>query len=309
MVEHPGLSEDMMKKTYRRSLPVILILFFFLAAAPVITSGEGQKHFLWQARTQAATVYLLGSVHFMKKNAYPLSSVIEDAFARSDTIAVEANINDVGKKTLEKLRSTGFYGADDSIANHVSRETYAYITSEAARLGFPAAALDRQRPWFLAMTMSSMELMRAGYNPHYGIDMYFLTRAAGKKKIVELESIDYQIDLLAGLPDGEQESFLLYSLKDLSSLVQQVDALMAAWSKGDAAEIDGILERSVGNDESLKVVYRKIMTDRNRNMAKKIALHLTSPGTVFVVVGAGHLVGNAGIVELLKKEGFTVEQL
>ncbi|HOD74805.1 MAG TPA: TraB/GumN family protein [Syntrophorhabdaceae bacterium] len=298
-----------MNKTIRRSLPVILILLLFTVVIPARARAEGEKHFLWQAKTQTATVYLLGSVHFMKRDAYPLSPVIEKAFAGSDTIAVEANINDIGQETLAKLRAEGFYTGNDSIANHVSRETYTYITAEAARLGFPVASLDRQRPWFLAMTMSSIELMKAGYNPHYGIDKYFLTRAAGRKKLVELETIDYQIDLLARLPDKEQESFLLYALKDLSSLVQQVDRLMAAWTTGDSDLIAELLEKSVGEDESLKVIHRKILTERNRNMAKKIALHLGSSGCVFVVVGAAHLVGDKGIVELLRKEGFTVEQL
>ncbi len=298
-----------MKKTIRLSLPAILILLFFTAAMPAPARAEGEKHFLWQVRTPTATVYLLGSVHLMKKEAYPLSPVIEDAFARSDTVAVEANINDIGEETLARLRAGGFYGENDSIANHVSRDTYAYITAEAARLGFPLPALNRQRPWFLAITMSSIELAGTGYDPRYGIDKHFLTRAAGKKRIVELESIDYQIDLLAGLPDGEQESFLLYALQDLNTLIQQADTLMAAWRKGESDRIAEMLERSVGDDETLKVVYRKIMTDRNRNMAGKIVQHLKAPGILFVIVGAGHLVGDAGIVELLRKEGFAVEQL
>jgi hypothetical protein len=298
-----------MKKTIRWSLPLTLILLIFAVAIAAPARAEGGKHFLWQVKTRTATVYLLGSVHLMKKEAYPLSPVIEDAFARSDTVAVEANINDIGEGTLTKLRSLGFYGVNDSIANHVSRETYAYIAAEATRLGFPLAALNRQRPWLLAITMSSIELTGAGYDPRYGIDKHFLTEAAGKKKVVELESIDYQIDLLAGLTDAEQESFLLYALRDLSSLIQQADILMAAWKTGDSDGIADMLERSVGDDETLKVVYRKIMTDRNRNMAAKIAQRLREPGTFFVVVGAGHLVGNTGIVELLRKQGFTVEQL
>jgi len=157
------------------------------------------------------------------------------------------------------------------------------------------------------MMLSSIELMRAGYNPHFGIDKYFLTRASGKKKVVELESLDYQIDLLAGLPDREQEDFLLFAIKDLRSLVEQVDTIMTAWTTGDSTAMAGILERSVANDNRLKAIYKKIMTDRNRNMTKKIASYLRSGGCVFVVVGAGHLVGQLGIVELLRKEGFTVE--
>ncbi len=299
----------MKKRASRQFLSVFLILLFSLLIFPSRASSQGPINFLWRVQTKTATVYLLGSIHFMKKDAYPLSKVIEDAFERSGTIAVEADINSIGSETIEKLRLAGFYQGEDSVANHISAETYNYIMQEASRLGLPAAFVNRQKPWFLGMTLSSLELMKAGYNPNYGIDKYFLTKAAGKKKIVELESIDYQIDLLAGLPEDEQESFLIYALKDLQSLVQQIDRAMAAWISGDAASIASIMERSIAGDKRLQAIHKRIMTDRNKNMVQKIASYMSSRGNVFVIVGAGHLVGNLGIVELLKKQGYTVEQL
>lgn len=299
----------MKNRILRQFLPVLSILFLLLTA---VTSGacarEG-KNFLWRTQTRTATVYLLGSVHFMKKGAYPLSRTIEEAFAGSDTLAVEADINNIGKDTLEKLREAGFYHGEDSLARHISPETYAYVRQEAVRLGFPLAAVDRQKPWFLGMMLSAMELMKSGYNPHYGIDKYFLTKAAGKKIILELESIDYQINLLAGLPDNEQEHFLIYAIKDLQSLIAQMDMVMEAWRSGNAGEISSIMERSIAADKRLQAIHEKIMTDRNRNMTQKIISCLSAQGTVFVVVGAGHLVGDLGIVELLRKQGYTVEQL
>lgn len=299
----------MKKRILRQFLPVLLILFLLLTA---VTSGacarEG-KNFLWRTQTKTATVYLLGSVHFMKKGAYPLSRTIEEAFAGSDTLAVEADINNIGKDTLEKLREAGFYHGEDSLARHISPETYAYVRQEAFRLGFPLVSVDRQKPWFLGMMLSAMELMKSGYNPHYGIDKYFLTKAAGKKIILELESIDYQINLLAGLPDNEQEHFLIYAIKDLQSLIAQMDMVMEAWRSGNAGEISSIMERSIAADKRLQAIHEKIMTDRNRNMTQKIVSCLSAQGTVFVVVGAGHLVGDLGIVELLRKQGYTVEQL
>ncbi len=299
----------MKERMSRKFLPVFLFLFLSLASFPLAAQAQDGKNFLWRARTGSATVYLLGSVHFMKKDAYPLCSVIEDAFAGSGTLAVEADINNIGKTTMERLRETGFYHGDDSISRHISPETYAYVRQEAERLGFPIASIDRQRPWLLGMMMSSMELMKAGYNPHYGIDKYFLTKAAGKKKILELESIDYQINLLAGLPDEEQEHFLIYAIKDLQTLIAQMDIVMEAWRSGNAGRVSSIMERSIAGDERLRAIHKKIMTDRNRNMTRKIVSYLGSHGTVFVVVGAGHLVGDAGIVELLRKQGYTVEQL
>lgn len=299
----------MKNRILRQFLPVLSILFLLLTA---VTSGacarEG-KNFLWRTQTRTATVYLLGSVHFMKKGAYPLSRTIEEAFAGSDTLAVEADINNIGKDTLEKLREAGFYHGEDSLARHISPETYAYVRQEAFRLGFPLVSVDRQKPWFLGMMLSAMELMKSGYNPHYGIDKYFLTKAAGKKIILELESIDYQINLLAGLPDNEQEHFLIYAIKDLQSLIAQMDMVMEAWRSGNAGEISSIMERSIAADKRLQAIHEKIMTDRNRNMTQKIVSCLSAQGTVFVVVGAGHLVGDLGIVELLRKQGYTVEQL
>ena len=284
------------------------VIFLVCLVAPE-AGRAAEKHFLWRATANTSTVYLLGSVHFMKKDAYPLAKVIEEAFDRCETLAVEADINNVGPGTFQMLRRAGFYEPNDSIGDHVSRQTYAYVTEEAARLGLPAIAFNRQKPWFLGITMSSLEMMRSGYDPNYGIDKYFLTRASGQKKIVELESIEYQISLLADLPDGEQESFLLYTVKDLRSLGGQVDALMTAWGTGDSDRMISILTRSIENDANLKKVYKKIMTDRNRNMAKKISTYLRSGGRVFVVVGAGHMVGDEGIIELLKKEGYRVDQL
>jgi uncharacterized protein YbaP (TraB family) len=84
---------------------------------------------------------------------------------------------------------------------------------------------------------------------------------------------------------------------------------MAAWRTGDSGTIASIFSKSIENDEALKAIHRKIMTDRNRNMARKITAYLKSGRKIFVVVGAGHLVGDEGIIELLKKEGYRVDQL
>jgi len=287
---------------------LVIVLFLLCVISPQAVRAA-EKHFLWRATADASCVYLLGSVHVMKRDAYPLSRVIEEAFDASDTLAVEADINNVGPGTLKMLRRAGFYDPNDSLANHISRNTYAYVAEEGARLGLPVPALNRQKPWFLGLTLSSMELMRSGYDLEYGMDKYFLTRASGRKKIVELESIEYQVDLLAGLPDNEQESFLLYTVKDLRSMSDEVDTLMAAWRTGDVGRIASILMRSIENDDRLKMVYKKIMTDRNRNMTQRISAYLKTGGRVFVVVGAGHMVGNEGIVELLRKEGYRVDQL
>jgi uncharacterized protein YbaP (TraB family) len=151
--------------------------------------------------------------------------------------------------------------------------------------------------------------MKSGYDPEYGIDKYFLSKAAGKKKILELESLDYQIDLLSGLDDTEQELFLLYTLKDLKILVQEVDKLVDAWKSGAAESMESTITKSFTEDRKFYPIYEKLIYKRNRNMTLKIEDFLRTSGTYFVVVGAAHLLGDRGIIQLLKEKGFNVEQL
>jgi hypothetical protein len=166
-----------------------------------------------------------------------------------------------------------------------------------------------QKPWFLALSLQAMELMRLGYDPQYGVDYYFLKKAQGKKRILELESLDEQLGLLSGFSDNEQEQFLLYTLKTLNSMGGQVEALVRAWISGDAQAMESILADADMRDASIAPIFGKLFEERNHRMTSKIDGYLNSNGSYFVIVGAGHLVGKRGIIELLKSNGYVVEQL
>jgi uncharacterized protein YbaP (TraB family) len=130
--------------------------------------------------------------------------------------------------------------------------------------------LSLQKPWFLALLLESLELLRLGFDPNYGIDKYLLSRAAGRKKIVEMESLDYQIDLLSKFSDQEQELFLRYTVKDLHILKQELDKLTQAWKSGDAKGLESIVTRSFAEDSRMSSIYEKLILERNRSMAAKI---------------------------------------
>jgi len=244
----------------------------------------------------------------MKKEVYPLSRKIEDAFEKSSILAVEANINNVAKIDVQKLVASAFYPGDDTLERHISKGTFEFVKKETAPLGIPIELINKQKPWFLALTLESMELMKLGFNPQYGIDNYFLKKAVGKKKIVELESLDYQLNLLSGFSDEEQEFFLLYTLKDLKTLRQETDKLLRAWQTGDVKTMEAVALKA-GEDRRLAGIFEKLYYERNSAMASKIEEFLRTKNTYFVVVGAGHLIGNKGVVELLKRKGYLVEQI
>jgi hypothetical protein len=240
---------------------------------------------------------------------YPLNRAIEDAFEKSDFLAVEADVSDIGRIDMGGLLGKALYQENDALEDHVSRDTYGIVQKEVERLGLPVELVNKQKPWFLALTLPSMELMNAGYDPNFGIDKYFLTKAQGSKKILELESVNYQIDLLAGLPDNEQELLLLYEFKDLEALTREVDKLVGAWKSGNVRAMETFMTKPIADERKFYPIYEKLIIVRNRNMASKIENYLQSSGTYFVVIGAGHLISNKGIIQLLKDRGYSVEQL
>lgn len=298
-----------MKKIMHRFLPLFLILFLLdssLYARSAIS--QSQKTFLWKAQSKTGIVYVLGSLHLMKKESYPLNTKIENAFEQSNVLAVEANISDIAKMDLQKLMQNAFYQGNETIERHVSRETYELIKKETGNLGMPLELIIKQKPWFLSLTLTSLQLAKLGFDPNYGIDNYFLQKSMSRKRIVELESIDYQLALLSGFSDREQELFLLHTLRDMKTIEQEINQLLRAWTSGDVKSIESLLLKESVN-RGMEHIYEKLFYERNRNMTSKIEEFLKTKETYFVVIGAGHLVGNKGIIEILRKKGYSVEQI
>lgn len=288
----------------------LVILALIGSPAPMESAfSYTQKSFLWRVQSSRATVYLLGSIHFLKEDVYPLNQTIENAYESSDKLVVEANISELGNLDLKMLADRAFYKNDDHLEKQVSPETYRLIKKESKTLGMPIELICMQKPWFLALSFQAMELMRLGYDPQHGVDYHFLSKAQGRKSILELESLDEQLSLLSGFSDKEQEQFLLYTLKTVSSMGNQVESMVRAWTSGDAQAMESIIADAVVPDAGIAPLFQKLFDERNLKMTSRIEGYLNSKGSYFVIVGAGHLVGKRGIVELLKGKGYGVEQL
>jgi uncharacterized protein YbaP (TraB family) len=294
-----------MTKCHVKILSGVFAVFLVCVSVRPIYASE-QKDFLWRVQSKTATVYLLGSVHFFKADMYPLDERIERDFDKADVLAVEANINNVSNLSIKKLLETAFYSGGDTLENHVSAETYGLVKKEFAGSGLPTGLIDKQKPWLLALTLTSIKLAQLGFDPAYGIDVHFLSEADGKKEVAELESADYQISLFSNFTDKEQEIYLLTTLKDLKMLGQEVDELITAWKSGDVGRLESILKKD--EDKKTSFINERLIYERNRGMASKIEGFLKTGKIYFVAVGAGHLVGDRGIIGILKRKGYSIEQ-
>ena len=294
----------------RLNRPLFLIVLLLILSLYVSeTSSQEQKSFLWKVQSKKNTVYLLGSIHFLKKEIYPLPRKIEEAFDRSAVLVVEADVSRLDPKVLQKLTEAAFYPENETLESHVSPETFSLIKQEFAGIGFPVELIQKQKPWFLALTISALSYVKMGLDPTYGIDIYFLSKAQGKKKILELESLEEQFQFLSQLSDREQESLLIYELKSENVIEQETNHMVQAWLTGDVRGMESILNQGIRQDPQLSSVYDKMIDERNRKMALKIEEFLAAGEDYLVIVGAGHLVGDQGIPEILRRKGYSVEQL
>lgn len=297
------------KKVYGLLLLCIIQASMLSYAYPQNSPSNYQKGFLWKVQSKSSEVYILGSIHALKKDIYPLPEKIEGAFNRSDALVVEANINEMSPEKMMTMLESALYAGDDTLEKHISKETYELTKAELSESRIPIELFQKSKPWFIASMITALELNKIGFNPEYGIDVHFLKEAEGRKRILELESIGFQIDLFNSFSNTDQEMFLLYTLKDLSILKQEVGVLMKAWSAGDIKTLESILLKGLQEDSRLLPIYEKLIYERNRNMTSKIEVFLKTGERYFVVIGAGHLVGKGGILELLKERGYFVEQL
>lgn len=282
------------------------------ASAPRSAAVAERRAFLWEVTRPGAPdkrLYLTGSVHLGRPGQFVFPPSLEAAFARSQALVVELDPDKADKaQTQQLILSLGTYAPPDGLSAHLSAETKALLPKALEQVGIPPAAVERMRPWLLSITLSVLEMQKAGYSEGGGIDRMLLTKARDTQRIVELETIDSQMRMLASLPDTVQDLMLRDQLQQGSQTAVSMATVATAWEGGNPDALAHVLfERA--DDPTYKPFYEALFYTRNRQMTDKVAAMLDQPETHFVVVGAGHLVGEEGILALLTRKGFQVRQL
>jgi len=291
-----------------------VLLTSLLAGAHQDTKAEPDCCFLWKATSKTTTVYLLGSLHVAKPDLFPLPKAIEDAFADSRKLVVEVNVEGLDQlKILQQTFEKGMYPKDkgETLSKAVSKETLKLLEKYCAeKKELKMAALEPMRPWLLTMLLMAEELKASGFSEE-GIDKHFLKKAKTQKKpIMELETAGAQLDLFTQMTPEVQDKMLAKTLTEAGSMKNQMEKIIAAWKAGDAeAMTETVLRDPVRRHPESKAVMVKLFDDRNAKMVEKIEGMLKDNETCFVMVGAGHLVGEKGIVKLLQDKKIEVEQV
>lgn len=290
-----------------RSLPRLVTLLLLLLCAAGAAHADG-KHSLWRVSKGSQVMYLAGSIHVLRPQDYPLPEPMETLFHSSAGLVEEVDLThyDAEAAQLQVMRIGG-YPPGKSLKSELPPDIYRRVSELAARQHVDMADVESMRPWLASITLLERQLTQEGFDPTSGVDIHFADAAeAHHKPVIGLEKPEYQLDLLAKLPEKAQQDMLLQTLDDTTDLRSDMDDLMAAWRSGDTAAMAKELKEEFAPYPD---VYKSVLVERNQAWAPKLESLAASGKQYFVVVGALHLVGPDGLLARFQKDGFKVEQL
>ena len=277
-------------------------------ATIVVPLHAAGRVFGWKATGKSGVVYLVGSVHLLSKDFYPLNPTLDGAYKDSNLLAEEVNLGEMEQPDAQmSLLSKGMLPSGQTLDTVLSPGTKALLDKHLGNFGPMAEVAKRFKPWMAALTIESLAWVNAGFDPNLGLDKHFYDRAVADGKIVQgFETMAFQVSLFDDMPMDQQDRLLASTLKDIDTEQANMTKLIAAWRDGDAPTVERLVLEDMKGEAA---VYKRMLVDRNRNWMPKIEQLFTRSGHSLVVVGAAHLVGPDGLLAMLKAKGYTVEQL
>ena len=288
-----------------QALIIALVLAAVAGSAQTPAISNPEKTFMWKVDGGKSCLYLLGSIHALRDDAYPLPQPIEAAFDEAEVLVFEIDVEDMTKAAI-KMMSAGTLEEGRTLEEVIGPETWFELKVHAGSLGLDAAAFNGMKPWMAALTLAAFELTKHGYLATAGLDTYFSRRAneAGKKCLA-LETAEFQVGLFADLTSEQSQAFLRYTLEDLETMIPEMERMYLDWRNGKVEPLEKLMFE--GFDE-FPGVFKRMVVDRNRAWAPKVVELLEGDRDAMVVVGSLHLVGEEGLISLLKQQGYTVTQ-
>jgi uncharacterized protein YbaP (TraB family) len=291
----------------RAVVAAALLLLALPRLRPAVAAEPPHSSFLWSVRSEMSEMHLLGSVHALSSDYYPLSAAIERAFADARVLVEEVDMAEFESPAVQAATlASGLLPDGQTVDRLLPAPLVDQVRGRLSGLGVPFAAVARFKPWFLAVTLGALESRRLGFDTALGVDKHLFDRArTSGMKVVGLETSAYQISRLDDLTVEGQRQMLAQTLQELDAEKTNLRKLADAWKAGDATTIAALTTESFADTPEM---YRRLVVERNRNWMPQLEAFLRNGPHTLVVVGAAHLVGPDGLVAQLKARGYQLEQ-
>lgn len=291
--------------TMRKLQVMLCALFLSLIFA---SSSAAETSSVWSISAGDNTIYLGGTVHLLRPGDYPLPKVFDQAYQESSQLYFETDLSAMGDLTVQmQMMQQLTYSDDRTLKTVLNEEAYTALNEHIADIGLPLMMLEKFKPGLLVTTLQVLEFQNMGFTPQ-GVDAYFNTRATKDGKFIgQLETVQEQIGFLAAMGEGNESEFVLLSLRDLKEMGELMEAMIAAWRTGNNAKLFEMFVEDMRSEAP--ELYDSLLLQRNLKWIPQIEQMLRDADTEFVLVGAAHIVGENGLLDLLADKGYAIRQL
>lgn len=292
----------------RRVMSVKMLVILMASLLTSISGAVQADNFLWKVKGEKNNLYLMGSMHLLPASAYPLPDIIEQVYRLSDIIVFETDMAAVAdEETQISLLNAGMYPEGQNLMNALHTSVLVPYAEAVQDLNLPVSMLNRYRPWLAALTIEMSVYAKYQFKAELGVDRHFYEKAvAAEKEIIALETVESQSKLFTEMNDETAQNYLALTLDNLDEIDYDPRELYEVWADGDDGDMEDFIEPV---QEDHPRLYNKFIRGRNEKWLPKILELLKADKNVFVVVGAMHIPGDHGLLQLLENAGYDPDQL
>ncbi|WP_417490288.1 TraB/GumN family protein [Maricaulis sp.] len=270
-------------------------------------SGVEAAPAIWHISDADSDIYLFGTFHLLPPSLDWQTDTMREQLASADALYLEADVQSAGAQARVQalVVELGLNPQGVTLSSMLDAEAWALLGRVAPTVGATPQMLEPMRPWLAQIVLSVAQMQALGLDPEAGVEKALLAAVEGTEvEIGYFETAEQQVRILADLPDSVQVDGFAEGLREMERTPAMLDEMVRAWAAGDFETIDRIVNADMR--EQTPEMYEALIVQRNRDWVPQIQALLDGEGTVFVAVGAAHLGGDNGVVELLRETGITV---
>ena len=288
----------------------VALLALLLATWAGLAAAAGPL-FLWELKDARGELrgWLYGTIHVCDAACFPLPAPVRDALAAADGLALELDPADPALGPA--LARAGVLAPGRQVDELLPPALRPRLAAALVAVGVPDASVRRLQPWLLGTLMTLQAARLAGFYTEQGIDLWLANQARARGlPLWPLETVERQIAALSAGGDTAQLASLveIIELIEAQSGPRYFAAMLGAWRRGDLAALDHLLRDEMASPD-MAPLLADLLDQRNAEMLEAIMARLQPGQRPFIAVGAGHLGGPAGLLELLAQRGWRPVQV
>ena len=284
-----------------KKLSLILSISIFLLNVSLAQSS------VWKIERKGNTVYIGGTMHLLTPEDHPLPPEFDSAYVWSEALVFEADIKKMeNPAVIQQMMLLAMYQDDRTLESELSEEAYALLESECSKIDLSLSDFTKFKPAMVMLIYTVTKLQESGLT-EAGVDPYYYEKAlADNKESLFLETVESQLKLLFGDEGEDWDQAVFQFFDDQEKMEKMGEDIKDSWRSGKSKLFIRIQKQM---KKEYPEIYMKVLVNRNNKWISQISSYFDSESVEFVLVGALHLHGPDGILNLLKESGYSISQL